>query len=104
MGVALLLSTSIFPIFTLPWYSAASSSTIGAIALQGPHHTAQKSTKTGCSAFKTSWSKFASFTSMMPFAAILSSNKFCREFRPDAQTQVRAGSELLILGLGLDAT
>src|SRR5579859_1524485 len=70
MGVALFESTSILPIFTLPWYSVASSSTMGAIARQGPHHVAQKSTRTGLSDFKTSWSKFASVTSTIPLPAI----------------------------------
>src|SRR5436853_177535 len=35
------------PTFTLPSYSLATSSRIGAIILQGPHHSAQKSTSTG---------------------------------------------------------
>src|SRR5437764_5731474 len=43
---------------------------MGAIARQGPHHVAQKSTSTGLSDFKTSWSKFASVTSTIPFPAI----------------------------------
>src|ERR1700693_4375045 len=55
---------------TLPLYSVASSSTIGAIARQGPHQVAQKSTRTGLSDFKTSWSKFASVTSTIPLPAI----------------------------------
>ncbi len=45
------------PIFTLPSYSAASSSSTGAIILQGPHHSAQKSTTTGVVDFKTSCGK-----------------------------------------------
>src|SRR6266581_7651979 len=55
---------------TLPLYSVASSSTMGAIARQGPHQVAQKSTRTGLSDFKTSWSKFASVTSTIPLPAI----------------------------------
>src|SRR5277367_5545516 len=43
---------------------------MGAIARQGPHHVAQKSTRTGLSDFKTSWSKFASVTSTIPLPAI----------------------------------
>src|SRR5271154_1053032 len=70
MGVALLESTSILPILILPWYSVASSSTMGAMARQGPHQVAQKSTRTGLSDFKTSWSKFASVTSTIPLPAI----------------------------------
>src|SRR5258708_16054665 len=55
---------------TLPWYSVASSSTMGVRAGQGPHQVAQKSTRTGLSDFRTSWSKFASVTSTIPFPAI----------------------------------
>src|SRR3989338_897791 len=58
-----LLSTSSLPTFSLPSYSFAISSTAGAIILHGPHHTAQKSTNTGLSDFRTSVSKFASVTS-----------------------------------------
>src|SRR5258708_35552108 len=71
MGVALLRSTSILPIFTLPAYSVASSSTIGAMARHGPHQAAQKSNSTGVSDFRTSWSKFESVTSTIPFPAIV---------------------------------
>src|SRR6266699_2337232 len=71
MGVALLRSTSILPIFTLPAYSVASSSTIGAMARHGPHQAAQKSKSTGVSDFRTSWSKFESVTSTIPFPAIV---------------------------------
>src|SRR5215471_1629531 len=82
IGVALLRSTSILPIFTLPAYSLASSSTMGAIARHGPHQAAQKSTKTGVSDFKTSWSKFWSVTSTIPAAAMLSSGVHLRtEYR-----------------------
>ena len=38
------------------------SSKIGPIILQGPHHSAQKSTTIGLEDFKTSVSKFSSFT------------------------------------------
>src|SRR6478752_3655181 len=43
---------------------------MGARARQGPHQAAQKSTNTGCSDFRTSWSKFASVTSKIPLLAI----------------------------------
>src|SRR6185369_646846 len=100
MGVALLRSTSILPIFTLPAYSLASSSTMGAIARHGPHQAAQKSTKTGVSDFKTSWSKFWSVTSTIPAAAMLSSGEFTHEpnivtlhwmQRGEGRTQTRQG-------------
>ncbi len=43
-----------FPIFSLPSYSPAISSSIGAIILHGPHHSAQKSTRTGVGELITS--------------------------------------------------
>src|ERR1019366_4349085 len=70
MGVAPLRSTSILPNVTLPLYSPASSSTIGAIARQGPHQAAQKSISTGLSDFNTSESKLASVTSTVAVLAI----------------------------------
>src|SRR5580692_4383920 len=45
---------------------------MGAIARQGPHQVAQKSTRTGLSDFSTSWSKFASVTSTIPLPAMFS--------------------------------
>ena len=44
---SLFWSTFTLTKLTLPEYSLAISSTIGATALHGPHHGAQKSTKTG---------------------------------------------------------
>src|SRR5207249_815449 len=49
------------PIFTRSAYSSASSLRIGAIILHGPHHSAQKSTRTGVDDCNTSWAKFALF-------------------------------------------
>src|SRR6185437_12610330 len=46
----------------LPWYWPASSSRIGAMALHGPHHSAQKSSSTGVSDCSTSCSKASSLT------------------------------------------
>src|ERR1700685_2545780 len=43
---------------------------MGAMARQGPHQVAQKSTRTGLSDFRTSWSKFAAVTSTIPLPAI----------------------------------
>lgn len=48
-------STSHLPITTLPSNSAASSSTMGDIMRQGPHHSAQKSITTGCPDWSSSW-------------------------------------------------
>src|SRR5208282_3566962 len=57
MGVEGLSSVFIFPILIFPRYSVANASTVGVIALQGPHQGAQKSTRTGTSEFSTSLSK-----------------------------------------------
>ena len=46
-------------------YSAASSSMIGAIILQGPHQGAQKSTNTGTGDLRTISSQVLSFTAPM---------------------------------------
>ncbi len=50
---------------TLSPSSWAICSSAGAICLQGPHHSAQKSTSTGCSAFSTSCSNDSSVTFTM---------------------------------------
>src|SRR6185312_16201342 len=47
---------------SLPSYCWASASSIGAMALHGPHHSAQKSSSTGVSDFSTSCSKASSLT------------------------------------------
>jgi len=52
--------TSTLTIFTLPAYSLDKSSRTGAIALQGAHQPAQKSTSTGVSASRTSAWKLSS--------------------------------------------
>src|SRR5215831_10541649 len=48
-------SMLIFATVILPSYSLASSSSAGAIILQGPHHSAQKSTITGVLELSTSF-------------------------------------------------
>jgi hypothetical protein len=55
-------STFSLAIVSLPAFSAAISSRIGAIALQGPHHSAQKSTSTGSPAAPIVSSKVVSVT------------------------------------------
>src|SRR3954462_11340186 len=54
--------SSMFSLATLilSLYSVAISSRMGAIILQGPHHSAQKSSSTGFSDFRTSWENVAS--------------------------------------------
>src|SRR5205823_13973604 len=74
-GVAAFWSMFILVTLTLPLYVLASSSTMGAMALQGPHQGAQKSISTGASDFSTSCSKLASVTSMIPLDAITLSEK-----------------------------
>src|SRR5437899_7243539 len=53
-------STFTFATLTAPAFSRATSSNSGAIILQGPHHSAQKSTITGLSCCVTSRSKLDS--------------------------------------------
>src|SRR5205807_8681859 len=53
-------STSTLTMRSFPSYSVASSSRMGAISLHGPHHSAQKSTRTGWSEELISSSKVAS--------------------------------------------
>src|SRR5271167_1319428 len=62
-----LLSISTFATVTLPANSPASSSSAGPIILQGPHHSAQKSTRTGPDllASTTSVAKLLSVTAMV---------------------------------------
>src|SRR5271157_1918664 len=51
---------------------------MGAMARQRPHQVAQKSTRTGLSDFRTSWSKFASVTSTIPLPAMFPSPRYER--------------------------
>jgi hypothetical protein len=53
-------STFTFTTLALPSYSLATSSSTGPTIRHGPHHGAQKSTRTGTSLLTTSSSKFAS--------------------------------------------
>src|SRR4030095_14021473 len=54
-----------FATVSLPWYVLATSSSTGANILQGPHHSAQKSTRTGFEDLRTSWSKELSDTCLI---------------------------------------
>src|SRR5436190_18389768 len=57
---------------SMPAFSAAISSRIGETARHGPHHSAQKSTRTGLSLASTSASKVASVTDFVePIGAVL---------------------------------
>src|SRR5882757_7488849 len=58
---------------TLPAMSVASSSKKGPIILQGPHHSAQKSTRTGPLARSTSASKLLSVTAIGFISGVLRS-------------------------------
>ena len=53
-------STFSLPTMIRPLKSEARASTVGATRRQGPHHSAQKSTKTGVEAWITDASKFPS--------------------------------------------
>src|SRR5262249_10569088 len=53
-------SVFIFPILTLPWYSPASLSIVGASERHGAHQGAQKSTRTGMDESRTSDCQLAS--------------------------------------------
>jgi hypothetical protein len=68
VGVVGFSSTLHFVNLTLSPKFSASSSTMGAIALHGPHQGAQKSTRTGLSDYNTSDSKLLSPTSRISFA------------------------------------
>ena len=72
-----------FTIFNLSPCSFEISSKIGATARQGPHHSAQKSTKTGIELFYTTSSKFAAVTdgAALIFALPLYSFFVCEIFR-----------------------
>src|SRR5664279_3248237 len=74
------LSTSHFTTRTFPSYSWEISSIIGATILQGPHHSAQKSTNTGLSDLMTISSKFPSFTSkaIILYFEIILINTVCK--------------------------
>src|SRR5262249_28261546 len=71
-AVAGFSSTLSLTILTLPASELAISSSAGAIILQGPHHSAQKSTTTGSEDFSTSVSKFASDTLATPMGDLVS--------------------------------
>src|ERR1700691_1327273 len=68
---------------------------MGAMARQGPHHVAQKSTSTGLSDFKTSWSKFASVTSTIPLPAMFVSPRCNVASSADAPSSVVAGARTI---------
>ena len=64
-GICKFSSTLIFAIVMRPSYSFAISSKTGARVLHGPHHSAQKSTKTGLEELITSASKEVSLTTLI---------------------------------------
>src|SRR4029453_13352056 len=71
-------STLSFTIVTLSRYSAAISLSMGAIALHGPHHSAQKSITTGRGAFTTPCSKLVSLMCTI-FSLLLVTREFSCE-------------------------
>src|SRR5580698_8130939 len=91
MLVAPFSSTFSLPTFTRPAYASAIASTVGVIMRQGPHHSAQKSTRTGASEFRTSLSQVASvnvkvFAPAIIFLSPPKSNR-CRNRPKDSACQ-----------------
>src|SRR3954451_17208459 len=85
-------STLSFTILTLPFIVPASSSSAGAIILQGPHHSAQKSTTTGSALFSTCASKSASETFETPMGHLVIGKLFgLRAERPLDEPQRMEG-------------
>src|ERR1700735_4299071 len=64
------LSISTLTTFTRPAYSCANCSSIGAIALQGPHHSPQKSTRTGRVDWRTSVLKVESVAELIDISGL----------------------------------
>src|ERR1019366_2649122 len=62
------------PILILPSYSSASSSSSGAIILHGPHHSAQKSTRTGVCDCRTCCAKLSCVRMTISGEAIMKNN------------------------------
>src|SRR5690242_18092422 len=92
MAVPPLESTSSLPTFSLPAYSLATTSIVGAIIRQGPHHSAQKSTRTGTSDRSTSWSNVESVKVSVLSPAIVSPRLQLLESHPAQRIQTRASS------------
>src|SRR3954471_10966327 len=82
-------STFSLPTVTLPAYSDASASTVGPSRLQGPHHSAQKSTSTGAPDFSTLSSKFPSVNVCTFSVAIASPRSPPGLHRPSLDDPVR---------------
>src|SRR5690348_1539530 len=76
-----------FAIFSLPSSSVASSSSVGAMALHGPHHGAQKSTRTGVVALEMADLK-DSVVRLAILSDMLISGSETREWKT-AETQLR---------------
>src|ERR1700710_1867831 len=83
--------------------SLAISSSTGATILHGPHHSAQKSTRTGLSLPSTSVAKLASVTVfVLPAMVVLSVDQWCRVGYPVRPPRYALGSAL-VEGLGQPA-
>src|SRR2546429_418727 len=68
-------SSSMFTLtsFSSPFRSSTIRSRMGETAWHGPHHSAQKSTRTGVSLSSTSWSKVDPVTAVAMYVSVLSS-------------------------------
>src|SRR5438270_9517483 len=92
-----------FAIVSLSPCSRAISSRTGATILQGPHHSAQKSTGTGLSLPSTSLAKLASVTvTVLPAMVVLSGGSVCLAATTPAGPPVCPASAL-VEGLGQPA-
>src|SRR5206468_7393834 len=89
MAVSGFSSTFSLTISILPWCSLAISSSTGATRRHGPHHAAQKSTRTGLSACSTSFSNVASVTSRIALLSL----RGCRASRLRASDQLAGRRE-----------
>src|SRR6266699_935591 len=84
-------STSNLPTVTLPSFSCAICSTMGAIILHGPHHVAQKSTNTTPWVLSTSFLKVASVkTTGFDIVMLLLTTYACAAHLPDLSTGLGA--------------
>src|SRR6476646_8234578 len=91
IAVLPLESTSSFPTFNLPAYSVATVSIVGPICRQGPHHSAQKSTRTGTSDPSTSLSNVESEKVNVFNPAMSSPKPYLLDHRAGQRIQCRPG-------------
>src|SRR5690606_23211317 len=100
-------STFSFRMVILSGFSAWISSRTGATMRQGPHHSAQKSTSTGPSAFRTSCSNVAEVVALAVMSFSPSVGSLCQVERRNARmcssdrVDLREAVDLSRIGVGL---